>query len=118
MALTPIQAVRTCIGDKNAVQFSDDEIQFFLDSQGESIFLASGAALDAWAASIGTILKEQRIGDFFDQSGRNQVSALQAQAEAFRQIEYNTPAFDFAEENYNEFTQYDIIRNYILRTAP
>lgn len=117
--MTDIQAVRVLIGDNGSSQhFDDASIQLFLDLQGGSKLLAAGVALDAWAASIGTTLKEQRIGDFTDSSGRNQVSSLQAQAEAYRELEYNTPAFDFASENYNEFTQYDIIRNYILRTAP
>ena len=116
---TDVDNVRLLIGDRTAPQnFSDSDLQTFLSLQSSSVLLAAAMALDALASQKGASLKEQRIGDFVDSSGKNQVSALQAQAEALRQIEYDTPAFDFAEENYNEFTQYDIIRNYILRTAP
>jgi hypothetical protein len=116
--MTDIQKVRILIGDTGSAVFTDDEMQAFLDMQSGSLFLAAALAVDAEAAKVSANLVEVRIGDYLNQSGRNQVAGLQAQAKAFRELEYNTPAFDFAEENYDEFTQYDIIRNYILRTAP
>lgn len=117
--MDPVTAVRTLIGDTTVPQnFTDVQIQFFLDTFGGSLFLAAAVALDSLAAKVGTNLKEVRIGDFLDQSGRNQVAAIQAQATAFRELEYNTPAWAVVEEDLSDFNALIIIRNYVLRTNP
>jgi hypothetical protein len=113
-----ITAVRTLIGDQNKVYFTDTEIQFFLDTTDSSLFLSASLACSALASKVGSNLQEVRIGDFLDQSGRNQVAALQAQAEAWRKLEYETPAWAVVEEDLSDFNALIIIRNYVLRTNP
>lgn len=116
--MTPVMQVRVLIGDQNSVKFTDDEVQLFLDVSDESLFLAAALGCDAQASKIGANLKEQRLGDFSDSSGRNQVAALQAQALAYRKLEYETPAFAIAEQNLSDFNALIIIRNFVLRTNP
>jgi hypothetical protein len=118
--MTDVEKVRTLIGDPAGAsqKFTDDQIQFFLDTSSGSLFMASALACDSLASKVGATLKEVRIGDFLDSSGKNQVQVLQAQAEAFRNLEYNTPAFAIVEEDLSDFNALIIIRNYVLRTNP
>lgn len=117
-ALSDVDAVRLLIGDQAKVKFNDDEVQYFLDSNDGSILFAAGTACDALAAKVGASLKEVQIGDFRDYSGRNQVAALQAQAQAFYKLECETPAFAVAEEGLSDFNYLTIIRNFVLRSNP
>lgn len=113
-----ISQVRLLIGDNVAPQeFQDTDIQMFLDVMGGSTFLACAIALDARASSISANAQEVKIGDY-STSDRNRLSAIQAQAEKFRQLEFETPAFAVVEDNVSEFNALMIIRNYILRTEP
>lgn len=116
--MTDIQAVRTLIGDQGSVYFTDAEIQLFLDTTGNSYFMSASLACNSLAARVGANLQEVRIGDFLDQSGRNQVQALQAQADAWKQLEYDTPAWAIIENNNSDFNALIIIRNFVLRTTP
>ena len=62
--MTDIEKVRLLIGDTGSVQFTDAEIQAFLDMAGGSILTAAGYALEAWAASITGGLTSEKIGDY------------------------------------------------------
>jgi len=62
--MTPIQQVRLLIADTLSVQFSDPQIQAFLDMASGSVLTAAGYALEAWAASITGGLTSERIGDY------------------------------------------------------
>jgi hypothetical protein len=118
--MTDVQKLRILIADPAGAsqQFSDSDLQFMLDLNDGSLYLAAAIACDTLASKVGSSLQEVRIGDFMDSSGRNQVAALQAQAESWRTLEYETPAFAIAEENLSNFNELNIIRNYILRTEP
>jgi hypothetical protein len=123
VTMTDVQAVRTLIGDQGAASFTDAEIQLFLDSTGETFpgagyFYAASMALNALAGKIGTNLKEIRLGDFMDSSGKNQVTALRAQADAWYQLYLDEPAWAVIENNVSDFNALVIIRNFVLRTNP
>lgn len=117
--MTDIQKVRTLIGDPAGAsqQFSDTEIQMFLDTMNGSLFLSCALALDAKAAAVAANSQEVRIGDY-QTSDRNRLQAIQAQAEKFRTLEFETPAFAIVEDNVSEMNALQIIRNFILRTEP
>jgi hypothetical protein len=115
--MTDVQKVKLLVfGNEADTTFTDTQIQAFLDLQSGSVFYAAATACDSLASKVGANLKEVRIGDFTDYSGKNQVTSLQAQAKAFRDWEDNTPAFSIAEEGLSEFNYYIMVRNNILRT--
>ena len=116
--MTDIQKVRALIGAVNSDIFSDAEMQVFLDLQSGSILLAAALALDSVAAQTDTTPHEVSIGKFQYSAGRAQIKPLREQAEAFRQLEYNTPAIATAEENLSDFSYYEMLRNRALRNAP
>ena len=65
---TKIGQVRLLIGDTDITpttdaQFSDEEIQFFLDLGG-SILMGAAKALEAWAATEANNLDSERMGDY------------------------------------------------------
>jgi len=62
--MTDIDKVRLLIADTGSVQFTDAQIQAFLDMAGGSILTAAGYALEAWAASITGGLTSEKIGDY------------------------------------------------------
>ena len=62
--MTDIDKVRLLIGDTGSVQFTDAEIQAFLDMASGSVLTAAGFALEAWAASVTGGLTSEKIGDY------------------------------------------------------
>ena len=62
--MTDIDKVRLLIGDTGSIQFTDAQIQAFLDMSGGSVLTAAGYALEAWAASITGGLTSEKIGDY------------------------------------------------------
>ena len=121
--MTDIQAVRTLIGDQASASFTDTEIGLFnqlagVNGAGAEYYLAASIALGAIASKVSTNLQEVRIGDFVDSSGKNQVTSLRAQADAYKQLYYDTPAFAVIEDNVSDFNALIIIRNFVLRTTP
>ncbi len=62
--MTDIDKVRLLIADTGSIQFTDAQIQAFLDMASGSILTAAGYALEAWAASITGGLTSERIGDY------------------------------------------------------
>ena len=85
---TNIGKVRLLIGDTDIVpitdaQFSDEEIQVFLD-MGGTILTAAGYALEAWASAITDSLKSEHIGDYSytkDDAGKKLQLAKEYKAE-------------------------------------
>jgi hypothetical protein len=116
-ALSDSDKVRVLIGDylQTPPTFSDDEIGVFLDVTGGSLFLAAAVGLDTMAAKQDVTPVEFSIGKYQQSTGRTQIRQLTQQAEAFRQLEYNTPAYAIIETDNSSFAQMDIIRNRILR---
>lgn len=62
--MTDIDKVRLLIGDTGSIQFTDAQIQIFLDLASGSVLTAAGFALEAWAASITGGLTSEKIGDY------------------------------------------------------
>ena len=62
--MTDIDKVRLLIGDTGSVQFTDAQIQAFLDMASGSVLIAAGFALEAWAASVTGGLTSEKIGDY------------------------------------------------------
>ena len=114
----PVTTVRVLVGDNDSsdYDFTDAEIQTFLDAANGAIFLACAICCDTAATLIGRHLQESKIGYFTDYSGRHQAAALRTQADAWRQLEYDTPAWAVIEENTCGFNELIIIRNWVLRT--
>lgn len=64
-----ISKVRLLIGDRDVLpttdaQFSDEEIQVFLAMASNSLLIAAGYALEAWASAITDSLLSEKIGDY------------------------------------------------------
>jgi len=93
--MTDIEKVRLKIGDTAAVeQFTDAELQSFLDDEG-SVRLASAAALEAWAAVYATNPDNESIGGYaYAQSITRKMLDL---ATRLRKTDAETPAFEWAE---------------------
>jgi len=122
MAITDVQRVRILIGDTlqdtngdPIGTFSDNDIQVFLDVSGGSLFLAAALALDSLAARAEATPHQVTIGRFQYSAGRTQIRQLTAQAEAFRKLEYDTPACAIIEDNNSDFAALEMVRNQILR---
>lgn len=142
MALTQAQMVATLIGDSivTPVLFTPDQYAFFLTMAGmnlnpvsnpfssgtiandggiqSELFFAAAQALKSLAAQAAGSLTEVRIGDYQDSSGRNKVTALNAAADAFMKLYYETPAWAIIEEDLSDMNALITIRNFVLRTNP
>lgn len=121
--MTDITAVRTLIGDTNSVNFTDAQIGLFntlaqVSGPGTEYFFAAAMALDSLASSAGSSLVDVKIGDYQDSSGAKKVLALQAAAEAYRKMYYETPAWAIVETANSDMDALVIIRNFVLRTNP
>jgi len=62
--MTDIQKVRLLIADTLSVQFTDPQIQVFLDLASGSVLIAAAFALEAWAATESANLDSENIGDY------------------------------------------------------
>src|SRR5690242_9592496 len=113
--MTDIEKVKTLIGSLNAEQFSNEDIQTFLDLQAGDVILAAALALDSLAARQDSQPKQVSIGKFQYSVGRSQIKPLREQAEAFRQLAWNTPACLVIEENLSEFNYYEMLRNWAMK---
>lgn len=113
---TDIGKIRYLIGDITSAtaNFQDETLSAFLTLSG-SVYLSCALALDSLAATAATNLNDIVLGSL-KINETSKVQELRAQAQAFRELEYNTPQFDVAEENLSGFNELEIIRNNILRT--
>ena len=76
---TTVGQVRLKTGDKTITDpvFTDEEITYFLTENGNSINLASAAALESWAASYGANADSEKVGDYnYSQTIVNKMLAL------------------------------------------
>jgi len=95
---TDIGKVRLKIGDKDlaaeAMHFSDEELQAFLD-EGASVLAAAGLALVAWAAEVG---REDEVVDTGAWKGdtRDVAKKMTALAEKYFELAGYSPAAELA----------------------
>ncbi len=94
---TNIGKVRLTIGDKDITDtiFTDEELQIFLDDNGDSIPLASADALEAWASTYLANADTEKIGDY--SYGQKIVDKMLALAKRLRTADAATPAFEWSE---------------------
>ena len=92
--------VRLLIGDTDVTpaadaQFTDAEIDAFLDMASDSLLLAASYALEAWAASLTDDYDAEKIGDY---SYTNKKAANKtALAKKYREEDAETPYLTWAE---------------------
>ncbi len=96
---TAIGKVRLLIGDIDITpttdaQFSDEEIQVFLDLGG-SVLMGASKALEAWAGSLKTAVTAETIGDYSYKQGT--VKNLLDLADKYAKQDATTPVFEIAE---------------------
>jgi len=93
---TDVGKVRLLIGDTNIAdaQFSDEEIQIFLDLNDGSLYLAAANALEAWASQISSDIDSEKIANY--SYTRKSVDNKMKLAAQYRTIESETPIQDWA----------------------
>jgi len=99
---TDIGKVRRLIGDTDITpttdaQFSDEEIQFFLDLGG-SVLMGAAKALEAWAATEANNLDSERIGDY--QYTRGAVNKKLTLAKEYAKQDSELPYMTWSEPDY------------------
>ena len=96
---TDIGKVRLLIGDTDITpttdaQFSDEEIQVFLDLGG-SVFMGAAKALEAWSSTLTDDLLSEKIGDY---SYTKKTAATKlALADKYKKQDSEVPYFTWAE---------------------
>lgn len=125
-----IQTLRILINDMDSAEFTDAQIQGFLDAAlayessvagtpltGDgNFFLAAHLAVSSLVTKYSSIPVQQvSIGGFQTSLGRTQARFLEGQAQRWYDLYINTPAFAIIEENNCGFNELTIIRNWVLR---
>ena len=92
---TAIEQVRLLIGDTGSVQFTDAEIQIFLDLASNSILPAASYALESWAATLTESYTSEKIGDYAytKKAAENKITL----AKKYREENDSSPAFEWSE---------------------
>jgi len=93
---TNVGKVRLLIGDTDITdaQFTDEEIEVFLDQASDDVNIAAANALEAWAAAEKSTLVSETIGDY---SYKRSVSDMLATAKSLREKAANTPYLTWSE---------------------
>ena len=121
-ASTPAGKVRLLCTDRdsNNQAFQDDEIQAFLDLNGQSIILAAAQALDQLASNEAFIQGKIKLENL-ETDGTALAAALRAQADKL-QKQYaegigdpTDPGYDYAEQLLDVFSERQIWINRSLR---
>ena len=92
---TAIDKVRLLIGDTGSVQYTDAQIQIFLDMALDSVLLAASYALEAWAATLTDSYTSEKIGDYAytKKETENKITL----AKKYREEDASTPYLTWAE---------------------
>ena len=96
---TDIGKVRLLIGDTDIVpttdaQFTDEEIQAFLDMGGSNLMAAS-YALESWASSVSGNMKAEKIGDY--SYSKDEAKTKSDLAKKYREEDATNPYLTWAE---------------------
>ncbi len=94
---TNIGKMRLAIGDKTVSDpiFTDEELQVFLDNNGDDINLASADALEAWAAQYGANVDSEHISNY--SYSQSIITKLLSMAKALRDKAAGVPIVTWAE---------------------
>ncbi len=92
--------VRLLIGDTDITpttdaQFSDEEIQAFLDLASGSLLMAASYALESWASAVSGNMKTERIGDY--SYGKDEAKTKSDLAKKYREEDASKPYLTWAE---------------------
>lgn len=101
--------------EQRSVIFTDEEIQTFLDFNGQDVMLAAATGLRTIANNRALLVVRRTIGKTDVDYGTLRRDLLTA-AEAFETEAKTQPADGFAEHTWDDFTLRRIITNYQLRT--
>jgi hypothetical protein len=130
---TTIGQMRLLLGDPSGTSFTDEELNACYSitsaqmsgplmvvphgAPSDVLFYATAQAVDVLATRVANSKdgKSYQLGDY-KITGKDQVEALQALAQRFRDAVDNMPAWGIVEENLTDFNQLTIIRNWVLRT--
>jgi len=93
--MTDIEKVRLLIADTGSVQFTDAQIQAFLDLAGGSVLPAASYALEAWAASLTGSLTSEKIGDYA--YTKKEAETKRVLAKEYKEQDANNPYLTWAE---------------------
>lgn len=102
---TSIGKVRLLIGDTDITpttdaQFTDEELQYFLDTHGGNINLAAAMALGAWIGALTRELKSEKIGDY--SYTRNTIANMNKLKKELEDTDSETPYLTYAEMDLTE----------------
>jgi len=100
--MTDIEKVRLLIADTDSVQYTDPQIQAFLDMASGSVLTAAGFALEAWAASITGGITSEKIGDY-SYTKKEAEGKLKLAAE-YKKQDAESPYLTWAEMNLSGAT--------------
>jgi len=103
--MTDIEQVRLLIGDTGSVQFTDAQIQAFLDMASGDVNMAAAIALEAWAAELASKMGSETIGDY---SYKRQVDNMLKVADRLRKVATETPASAVAAFDWDEGNTEDV----------
>ncbi len=106
---TDIGKVRLLIADTDITpttdaQFSDEELQVFLD-MGGSVLMGAAKALEAWAATEAANLDSERMGDY--QYTRGAVNKKLTLAKEYARQDSEIPIFEWSEIDLTGLTEDD-----------
>ncbi len=113
-----VTKLRILIRDKDSanILFEDEELQMFLDSQSNDLYLSAADALVALSSNAALLNKAEQIGEYKIDS-KGMAEALLKVAARFRTLVEEAPAIDVAELNLGAFSEAEIIWNDLLRTS-
>lgn len=112
--MTNIEKVRTLIRDPNKTILTDDEVQVFLDLEGEDIYMAAASALRAVAADKAMVSKMISAGDYKEDTSAMS-GALEKIAQKYEERSNSIPADAQAEVILTDFNYNEILVNKDLR---
>ena len=93
--MTDIEKVRLLIADTESIQFTNPQIQAFLDLAGASVLPAASYALEAWAASLTGSLTSEKIGDYA--YTKKEAETKTKLAKEYKEQDANNPYMTWAE---------------------
>ena len=103
---TDIGKIRLLISDTAGAQFSDEELQVFLDMSDDDVYTAAAMALEAWAAAITGNVTSEKIGDYaYSKKESDNKLALAAR---YRSSAGSVPVIDWAEMDLEAVGEYPV----------
>ena len=103
---TNIGKIRLLIDDKAGSQFSDEELESFLEDEDDEVLGAAALALESWASSLSESVVEEKIGDYSYKKGTRTggpADTKMALAAKYRERLETKPQWDYAEWDMTDY---------------